>query len=66
MFVYEKKVIHEEGAEALDTLNIMIDATTQIPANGATADVMVWAEGNTVYAQIGDNTISGERPSAAE
>jgi len=68
MFIYENKVAHgEEDTTKYDTLNIIVDATKQIPADDdKDVDVMVWADATNVYAKIGNNVISGTRHVAAE
>lgn len=56
MFIYEGKKRNEANTADVEVLNIVFQST-QIPA--ATPDVQVWKDGTTIYAKIGDNTISG-------
>lgn len=51
MFVYERH----------GKLNIMFQST-QIPAQGREADVVLWSDGEKVFIQIGDNILEGELP----
>lgn len=56
MFIYEGKKRNEADTADVEVLNIVFQST-QIPVE--TPDVQVWKDDTTIYAKIGDNTISG-------
>lgn len=55
MFIYEGTKETTSNGE-VEVLNICMQAT-QIPSD--TPDVQIWRDGNTVYAKVGTETISG-------
>lgn len=57
MFIYESRKMNEAATAEVEVLNIKVSEKNQIPGE---PDVEVWKDGDTVYAKIGDNVISGD------